>query len=172
MEPPIRCQSVLIRVLPLFCFPPLQLFSRPYPPHPSKGGNLALSALSFWASYYNYPGGAALKHLHSLEDPESGGVSVHLDWNVAQTGASRFLELSSVWKYSKEEDLEPGGARTLDFTHLLLGVDASTGAFDLSPYHHTHSVVKVGPGPCFSSYSPVFGCLFFCPRRNTFRRGL
>jgi len=110
------------------------------------GGNLALSALSFWASYYNYPGGAALKHLHSLEDPESGGVSVHLDWNVAQTGASRFLELSSVWKYSKEEDLEPGGARTLDFTHLLLGVDASTGAFDLSPYHHTHSVVKVVPG--------------------------
>ena len=28
------------------------------------GSNLALSALSFWASYYNYPGGAALKQLH------------------------------------------------------------------------------------------------------------
>jgi len=114
------------------------------------GGNLALSALSFWASFYNYPGGAALKQLHNLEDPERGTVKVHLDWNVAQTGASRFLELSSVWKYSKAEDLEAGGTRMLDFTHLLLGVDASTGAFDLSPYHHTHTIVKIIPG--FSRY--------------------
>ena len=110
------------------------------------GGNLALSALSFWASFYNYPGGAALKQLHQLEDPERGAIKVHLDWNVAQTGASRFLEMSPAWKYSKAEDLEPGGTAMLDFTHILLGVDASTGAFDLTPYHHTHTIVKIIPG--------------------------
>jgi len=114
------------------------------------GSNLALSALSFSASYHNYPGGAALKQLHSMEDPERSGIKVHLDWNVAQTGASRFLELSSVWKYSKGEDLEPGGEQMLDFTHVLMGIDASSRAFDLSPYHYTHTIVKVVPG--FSRY--------------------
>ena len=86
----------------------------------------------------------------SMEDPERSGIKVHLDWNVAQTGASRFLELSSVWKYSKGEDLEPGGEQMLDFTHVLMGIDASSRAFDLSPYHYTHTIVKVVPG--FSRY--------------------
>jgi len=113
-------------------------------------GNLAISTMSFWASFHNYPGGQALKQLHEMENVNEN-LKVHMDWNVAQTGASRFLEISSAWRYSKEEDLEPGGMQMLEFTHLLLGVDDKLGTFDLSPYQHTHSIVKVIPG--FSRFS-------------------
>lgn len=46
-------------------------------------------------------------------------ITVHIDDYVAQTGASRFLQLYDAWKYNKTENMEPAQLSRFDF--LLIG---------------------------------------------------
>jgi alpha-1,6-mannosyltransferase len=59
--------------------------------------NGVLSTGFLIVSTKNYPGGNALLALHSWESTNSP-VNVHIDVYSAQTGVSRFLELSPHWK--------------------------------------------------------------------------
>ncbi|KAI5480832.1 alpha-1,6-mannosyltransferase, glycosyltransferase family 22 protein [Pseudohyphozyma bogoriensis] len=81
--------------------------------------NVLLLALSLTASYHNYPGGAALSYLETIES-SSTPLKIHLDAQTCMTGASLFT-LSNTspqpwylpsspssppsWSYSKSEDL-------------------------------------------------------------------
>jgi len=66
----------------------------------------------------NYPGGDALILLHEMERHNvTAGLRpfVHIDVPAAQQGISRFLELSSPWRYSKREE-----EHDMDvYTHLI-----------------------------------------------------
>ena len=45
-------------------------------------------------------------------------------------------------RYNKTEDLLPGGAEMLKFSHLMVGIANSSSA-ELQPYRDTHSVINV-----------------------------
>ncbi|ODN02533.1 putative Dol-P-Man:Man(7)GlcNAc(2)-PP-Dol alpha-1,6-mannosyltransferase [Orchesella cincta] len=81
--------------------------------------NGVLSTAMLIVSSKNYPGGNALIKLHQLEHMSSP-INVHIDVHSAQTGVSRFLELSPYWKYNKTEGLTRGGQEILQFSHLLV----------------------------------------------------
>lgn len=104
--------------------------------------------------------------------PFSTDVVLHIDVAAAQTGVSRFLEVNSAWRYvhplarapggagcqgpvwargarhallrryEKTEDLPPGSARMLAYTHLLM--EAAPGPLAL--YRDTHRVLARVPG--------------------------
>lgn len=59
--------------------------------------NFAFSSLLLTVAKTNYPGGAAMLKLHSLERNEVN-VNVHIDVLTAQTGVSRFTEMKSHWR--------------------------------------------------------------------------
>lgn len=70
---------------------------------------VALTLISFIASFgllyissLNYPGGAALQRLHSLD--KSPAKSVYLSNLACQTGVTRFLQTQSTWLYDKTEN--------------------------------------------------------------------
>mmetsp|Transcript_3187 Transcript_3187/g.10739 ORF Transcript_3187/g.10739 Transcript_3187/m.10739 type:complete len:267 (+) Transcript_3187:944-1744(+) len=66
----------------------------------------------------NYPGGDALILLHEMERQNvTSGLRpfVHIDVPAAQQGISRFLEMSSPWRYSKREEEHDMNV----YTHLI-----------------------------------------------------
>ncbi|KAG6556266.1 hypothetical protein Mapa_002207 [Marchantia paleacea] len=80
------------------------------------------------ASHANYPGGHALRVLHSKEAvaSEVSEGFVHVDVLTAMTGVSRFCEVPH-WRYSKEEGLPLEDYFLKNFTHLLNEKDSIPG---------------------------------------------
>ncbi|CAG9464681.1 unnamed protein product [Pedinophyceae sp. YPF-701] len=82
------------------------------------------------AAQLNYPGGLALRTLHSIGCATKDGVevttgggwrcSVHISAPMAETGVSRFLEIpDGPWTYSKAEDIALEDLHAQDFTYLV-----------------------------------------------------
>jgi len=108
---------------------------------------LAFTTLSTVASSMNYPGGFAMKLLHSRVRMDSS-ISVHIDTYAAMTGASQFTQLYDLacddllcplpearWTYDKTEDL--GDARNfLPFDYLL----TSQPMFHQADFEVLHSI--------------------------------
>jgi len=65
-------------------------------------------------------------------------LNIHIDVYSAQTGVSRFLELSPNWKYNKTEGLPRGGNELQSFTHLLVGTELVE---DRLTYFNTHDIL-------------------------------
>ncbi|XP_047069857.1 dol-P-Man:Man(7)GlcNAc(2)-PP-Dol alpha-1,6-mannosyltransferase-like [Lolium rigidum] len=80
--------------------------------------SLGYSAVSFMASYSNYPGGNALKALHVVDNSMKEKM-VHIDAFTAMGGVSRFCENEYPWRYSKEEGISVEEYQTRNFTYLL-----------------------------------------------------
>ena len=79
--------------------------------------SFVLSSIFFLASRENYPGGHALRKLHSEFEPHPKHV-VHIAVPAAMTGVSRFGQAAG-WQYSKTENLQDDSKEYDEFTHLL-----------------------------------------------------
>ncbi|XP_070186406.1 dol-P-Man:Man(7)GlcNAc(2)-PP-Dol alpha-1,6-mannosyltransferase-like isoform X2 [Littorina saxatilis] len=101
--------------------------------------NVAGTSFFLYIAHHNYPGGQTMASLHKIEQ-QRNDVNVHIDVYTAQTGVSRFTQLRDSWRYNKTEDLPPGGAEMLSFSHLMVGV-LSENRSELEPYISTHSVL-------------------------------
>ncbi|XP_072026518.1 LOW QUALITY PROTEIN: dol-P-Man:Man(7)GlcNAc(2)-PP-Dol alpha-1,6-mannosyltransferase-like [Amphiura filiformis] len=109
--------------------------------------NLATTTIFTGVSYYNYPGGEALYKMHQMY-PHKGrhnNIDLHIDVATAQTGVSRFTQISSSWKYNKTEDLTPGGPDLMRFSHLCIGA-TSQDSEAMQPYQHSHNVLTYAEG--------------------------
>ncbi|CAO2035977.1 unnamed protein product [Urochloa humidicola] len=80
--------------------------------------SLGYSAVTFMASYSNYPGGYALKSLHEADSSVKEKM-VHIDAFTAMSGVSRFCEKEYPWRYSKEEEISIEEYQERNFTYLL-----------------------------------------------------
>ncbi|KAH9788719.1 Dol-P-Man:Man(7)GlcNAc(2)-PP-Dol alpha-1,6-mannosyltransferase [Citrus sinensis] len=105
---------------------------------------LGCTAVTFMASYENYPSGYALKYLHQIgefsfplpklneycchtsKDIARGHLAsnteeqwVHIDPYSAMNGISRFCENDFPWRYSKEESIPLKEYQNRNFTYLI-----------------------------------------------------
>ncbi|CAH0550491.1 unnamed protein product [Brassicogethes aeneus] len=87
----------------------------------------------------NYPGGAAISHLHRLARDDVN-VTVHISNLAAQTGVSRFTEINEDWIYSKKENLSVGDSELYEFTHLIAEAKSKFSS-NLKPYAATHDII-------------------------------
>ncbi|CAN1248958.1 Dol-P-Man:Man(7)GlcNAc(2)-PP-Dol alpha-1,6-mannosyltransferase [Linum perenne] len=82
--------------------------------------SLGCTAVTFMASYENYPSGHALTELHQIGDTvDNDQVLVHIDTFSAMNGISRFSENCSGWRYSKEERIPLEEYKHRNFTYLV-----------------------------------------------------
>nr|XP_043624070.1 dol-P-Man:Man(7)GlcNAc(2)-PP-Dol alpha-1,6-mannosyltransferase isoform X1 [Erigeron canadensis] len=83
--------------------------------------SLASTAITFMASYENYPSGYALKSLHRVGQTKNttSELWVHIDTFSAMNGISRFCENDNQWRYSKEEGIPLEELWQRNFTYLL-----------------------------------------------------
>jgi len=101
-------------------------------------GNIVATGFLSYVSHHNYPGGVALSKLHQVVET-TRNVSVHIDNFAAQTGVTRFGELNSNWRYSKEEHLDVQSPKLHTFTHLIRETPCSA-------FSHTHSTISMIKG--------------------------
>ncbi|CAL1405886.1 unnamed protein product [Linum trigynum] len=83
--------------------------------------SVGCTAVSFMASYENYPSGHALKELHQNvgDVSDNGQILVHIDTFSAMNGISRFCENGYPWRYSKEEGIPLKEYKQRNFTYLV-----------------------------------------------------
>ncbi|KVH97173.1 hypothetical protein Ccrd_000737 [Cynara cardunculus var. scolymus] len=83
--------------------------------------SLGCTAVTFMASYENYPSGYALKSLHRVGHTENTTSEswVHIDTFSAMNGISRFCQSDNQWRYSKEEGIPLEELWHRNFTYLL-----------------------------------------------------
>ncbi|KAL0270183.1 UNVERIFIED_CONTAM: hypothetical protein PYX00_007672 [Menopon gallinae] len=103
------------------------------------GLNILFTVFLLRVASVNYPGGTAIARLHRLVQNEK--VYVHIDNLSAQTGVSRFTQINSDWRYSKQENLRPGSQEMMQFTHLLLEAKSKYSQ-NLKPYSKTHEILE------------------------------
>ncbi|XP_050439362.1 probable Dol-P-Man:Man(7)GlcNAc(2)-PP-Dol alpha-1,6-mannosyltransferase [Adelges cooleyi] len=109
-------------------------------------GNIILTILLASAAKQNYPGGNAMTLLHLYEHNNfQTNYSVHIGNLAAQTGVTRFTQLSDHWIYKKTENLQPGCDELMSYTHLVVGA-SSRDNNEMLPYRHTHSVISTVTG--------------------------
>ncbi|CAH1732238.1 probable Dol-P-Man:Man(7)GlcNAc(2)-PP-Dol alpha-1,6-mannosyltransferase [Aphis gossypii] len=109
-------------------------------------GNVVLTVVFMSASYHNYPGGYAMSLLHTFENNHlDANYSIHIGNYPAQTGVTRFTQLSNYWTYSKKENLEPGCEELMSFTHLIVGSNSRDNE-EMLPYRNTHTVITTVQG--------------------------
>ena len=96
--------------------------------------NLVMTSGLLYISSLNYPGGEAIRSLHSLER-DSSNLSVHLDVFTCQTGVSRFTQEREDWSYDKTEDLET--KELMGFSHLVMEGQHKY-SLDMKPFLETH----------------------------------
>uniref|UniRef100_A0A1Y1MD36 Mannosyltransferase n=1 Tax=Photinus pyralis TaxID=7054 RepID=A0A1Y1MD36_PHOPY len=89
----------------------------------------------------NYPGGAAMSHIHRIARDEPH-VILHIDNLAAQSGVSRFTQIHPNWTYSKVENLHSGSIESYKFTHLIVE-GKSKFSNNLIPYSRTHDTIDV-----------------------------
>ena len=101
-----------------------------------------LTALSAAARRHNYPGGTALRQLHSLAAGDAAAAAaggrqlrVHIGVLPAMTGVSRFGEAGSPWVYSKAEGLSPQLLSKQQFDFLLTDQETVEGYRQLAAVH-------------------------------------
>jgi alpha-1,6-mannosyltransferase len=91
------------------------------------GGSLAGSTVMMGASYYNYPGGNALRGLHQNRGNSAPpGTSVWLDNLACQTGVTRFLQERDDWLYDKRPEVERDESYS-DFSFVISEKEAIGG---------------------------------------------
>ncbi|KAL5748453.1 hypothetical protein ACOSP7_025494 [Xanthoceras sorbifolium] len=83
--------------------------------------SLWCTAISFMASYENYPSGYALKYLHRIGNFANSTEEqwVHIDPFSAMNGISRFCENDFPWRYSKEEGILLNEFGNRNFAYLI-----------------------------------------------------
>ncbi|KAJ4727292.1 Mannosyltransferase [Melia azedarach] len=83
--------------------------------------SLGCTAISFMASFENYPSGYAIKYLHQIGDRTNITEEqwVHIDSFSAMNGISRFCENDFPWRYSKEESIPLKEFHKRNFTYLI-----------------------------------------------------
>jgi len=101
------------------------------------GVNLLMTSGLLYISSLNYPGGEAIRMLHSISRDQSY-VSVHLDVFTCQTGVSRFTQENDDWDYDKTEDMTEDQLQ--NFTHLLIEGHHKS-SLDMKPFLDTHEFV-------------------------------
>jgi len=99
--------------------------------------NCVVSTGMLIVSSKNYSGGTALLKLHKIESLDAR-LNIHIDVYAAQTGVSRFLEISPAWKYNKSETVLPGSKDMFDFTHIILEADNVDNRY---AYYDTHEIL-------------------------------
>ncbi|VVC30835.1 Hypothetical protein CINCED_3A017881 [Cinara cedri] len=104
-------------------------------------GNLTFTIILSSAAIQNYPGGHAMLTLHKVEHKNlNANYSIHIDNLPAQTGVTRFTQLSNQWTYSKKEHLKPGCEELMSFTHLVIGSSHRDNE-EMLPYKHSHHIL-------------------------------
>ncbi|KAL3289260.1 hypothetical protein HHI36_003691 [Cryptolaemus montrouzieri] len=103
------------------------------------GINVIFTLFLLCISGTNYPGGAAISHLHRLARDEPY-VNVHISNLAAQTGVSRFTQINDSWTYSKTENLLPGNQQMYEYTHIIAEAKSKFSS-NLKPYTFTHDII-------------------------------
>ncbi|CAG9565259.1 unnamed protein product [Danaus chrysippus] len=99
--------------------------------------NIIFSTALVLVAMTNYPGGIAMTRFHKLLKNEPF-VHVHISNLAAQTGVTRFTQMHSHWKYSKNESLNVDQLQ--EYTHLLIEAKSKYSP-NLKAFTQTHTIL-------------------------------